>query len=231
MPSIYDDPGYLFSGMGTQAQMEGDLNAQRMRNALAQEKARAIEMQLGEEEAFDPTRRAIEARQGDLAYERLQPMGARRSIEADYQDPRFMDARSGASSTVPGARAIEQDPGTHFAIEKDFGPTKDDPMGGTTVGEYLTYGRQRGLIDAKEQAKSRTEGDVRTEYAQRIAQIDSGEQAAKAKAERIPDPEARAAAVSEIGTRANRERDALNTAFGISRRIGSGELYKELGGI
>jgi hypothetical protein len=140
-------------------------------------------MQLAEEQAFDPTRRAIESRKADLEYERLLPMGARSRINAEFQSPAFRDVEGGASSSVPGARAIESGPPMETrAIERDFGPTKQDPMGGMTVGDAI-QGRVFGGAGGP-QDRQMTEFSKLSMLRQKLAQEVAAGQRTEADAEK-----------------------------------------------
>lgn len=132
------DDGYLFSGNNTQAAMEGEFNATRLRNMLAQEKERAIARQVAQEEEFDPTQRAIASRKADLEYEQLLPTGSTSSIRAEVPTDGYagMGSLDFDPRAATGMRAIESP-----AIG-------ERPVGLPSIGQERAYRERIGAVQA-----------------------------------------------------------------------------------
>lgn len=136
------------SAVGTNADLEGQYRALRMRNAIAAEEKRNRELNEGP----DPMTEQIEARKKQNAYERMLPQGSTSRMAIDVPEDAGVGFGGAAGVDNSGTKAIDRvmgDPEFKGHLNADSAVRgrpaidKTEPMGGYTTGEVTEMGLER----------------------------------------------------------------------------------------
>jgi len=136
------------SAVGTNADLEGQYRALRMRNAIAAEEKRNRELNEGP----DPMTEQIEARKKQNAYERMLPQGSTSRMAIDVPEDAGVGFGGAAGVDNSGTKAIDRvmgDPEFKGHLDVDSAVRgrpaidKTEPMGGYTTGEVTEMGLER----------------------------------------------------------------------------------------